>query len=353
MARKYKKKRKVGLPPGSLIHIGERRQDKTRVRAFTFNPEKFQEREVSELGKLTDYRRPGSVCWVNIDGLHEVETLSEIGRVFGLHPLVLEDILNTDQRPKTEDYNDYFFLVLKMINYTKETGEIEEEQLSLVLGKDFVLSFQETEGDVFDPIRERLRTDKSRARSLGADFLGYALLDAIVDSYFTILEGLGDRIEGLELELVTDPAPQTLRRLHEMKRTMIQLRRSIWPLREVIAGLEKSRIEIIHPETRLFLRDVYDHTIQVIDQVETDRDILSGMLDIYLSSQSMRLNEVMKVLTIISTIFIPLTFLAGVYGMNFENMPEIGWPYSYYVLWGVMLAIAGGMLIFFRRKNWL
>jgi len=353
MSRKNRKKRKVGLPPGSLIHIGERKLENIRVRAFTYNPETFSECEVTDLSKLAEVRRSGCVCWVNIDGLHDVMALEEIGRVFGLHPLVLEDILNTDQRPKTEEYEDYFFLVLKMINYYKDRPEFEEEQMSLVLGHDFVLSFQELEGDVFDPIRDRLRNEKSRIRSQGADYLGYTLLDAIVDSYFVILEDLGDRIEDMEEELVTDPKPETLRDLHGLKRRMILLRRSIWPLREVIAGLEKSRLDLIRSETRLFLRDVYDHTIQVIDQVETYRDILSGMLDIYLSSQSMKLNEVMKVLTIISTIFIPLTFLAGVYGMNFHYMPEIGWHYAYFGLWGVMLAVAVTMLLFFRRKKWI
>ena len=352
MTRRSKKKRKVGLPPGSLIHIGEVKIEKSKVQVFNYNEKTLTEKEIGSVDEVARLRSPGSICWVNVYGLHEVQVLERLGALFQLHPLVLEDILNTDQRPKTEDYNDYLYVVLKMLSFNDERGEIEEEQMSVVLGRGFVLSFQEKEGDIFGPIRDRLRNDKGRIRSQGADYLGYALTDAIVDSYFTVLERLGERIDILEEQLVENPTPASLRELHTMKREMIQLRRSVWPLREVISGLEKGSSNLIQPSTRLFLRDVYDHTIQVIDQVETFRDILSGMLDIYLSSSSIRLNEVMKVLTIISTIFIPLTFLAGVYGMNFKNLPELGWRYGYFMLWGVMLTVVGVMLLFFRRKHW-
>jgi len=293
------------------------------------------------------------VTWINVDGIHQVEILERLGEYFGLHPLVVEDILNTDQRPKVEDFGDYIFIVLKMFYYDDSADEIVTEQISLTLGPTLVISFQEREGDVFNPIRERIRSEKGRIRKMGADYLAYVLVDSIVDSYFIILEKLGEKIEDLEEELVTDPRPETLQTIHNLKREMIFLRKSVWPLREVVSGLERGESPLIQESTGIYLRDVYDHTIQVIDTVETIRDMLSGMLDIYLSSVSNRMNEVMKVLTIIATIFIPLTLIAGIYGMNFRYMPELEWPWAYPMLWLIMLAIGVLMLIYFRRKRWL
>jgi magnesium transporter len=290
---------------------------------------------------------------MNVDGLHQVEILEKLGECYGLHPLVLEDILNTDQRPKMEDYGEYIYIVLKALDYNDKSNEIETEQISLILGSNFVFSFQEREGDTFDPIRERIRNGKGRIRSMGADYLAYALVDSIVDNYFIILEKLGEKIEFLEDKLVSHPTPETLQTIHHLRREMIFLRKAVWPLREVINSLERGESSLVKESTRLYLRDVYDHTIQTIDTIETYRDMVSGMLDIYLSSVSNRLNSVMKVLTIIATIFMPLTFLAGVYGMNFKYMPELGWRWGYPLIWLIMVGIGVLMLIFFRKKKWL
>jgi magnesium transporter len=280
--------------------------------------------------------------------------LEQLGERFGLHPLVVEDILNTDQRPKLEDYGEYLFIVLKSHYHSDgESGDAEIEQISLVLGPNYVLSFQERAGDEFEPVRERIRSNKGRVRRQGADYLAYSLIDLIADTYFLVLERLGERMETLEEELVTDPTTETLQAIHKLKREMVFLRKSIWPLREVIGALERGESPLIQDTTGVYLRDVYDHIIQVIDTVETYRDMLSGMLDIYLSSVSNRMNEVMKVLTIIATIFIPLTFVAGVYGMNFKHMPELEWPWAYPLVWLAMIIIAGLMVAYFRRKRWL
>lgn len=293
------------------------------------------------------------VTWLDIDGVHQPEILEAVGTHVNLHPLVIEDIHNTYQRPKVEDYEDSLYIVLKMISWNETLTEIQAEQVSLILGKNFVASFKEDPGDIFDPVRLRLREGKGRIRKLGADYLAYSLLDQVVDNYFLVLENLGEQIEDLEEELITNPDASTLQVIYHLKRELIFLRKSVWPLREAIGTLVRGESPLLQPDTLLYLRDVYDHTIQVIDTIETFRDMVSGMLDIYLSSISNRMNEVMKVLTIIATIFIPLTFIAGVYGMNFANMPELQWSGGYYMVWGVMIAIFIGMLIFFKRKEWL
>ena len=291
------------------------------------------------------------VTWINVDGLQEVDIIKKVGEEFNLHSLVLEDIANTGQRPKIEDFSDYVFTVLKMIQYTQE--EIRTEQVSLLFGIDWVLSFQESSGDTFDAVRNRLRASESRIRKRGPDFLVYSLIDSIIDNYFVVLEKIGERIEEIEDELIYNPVPETLQKLHDLKREMILLRKSVWPLREVISRLERWESKLIKKSTDIFLRDIYDHTIQVIDAIESFRDMLSGMLDIYLSSISNRMNEVMKVLTIIATIFIPLTLVAGVYGMNFRFMPELGWDWGYPFVLLFMLGIGIIMLFYFRNKKWL
>jgi magnesium transporter len=289
-----------------------------------------------------------------VDHIDDVKMVEGLGECYGLHPLVLEDIMNTDQRPKIEDYGEYAFIVLKMLHYQERSGQIEPEQISLILGQNFVFSFQEGKtGDVFGPIRDRIRNGKGRVRKMGADYLVYSLVDAVVDNYFVILEKLGERVEFLEEELVAQPTPRTLKEIHSLKREMIFLRKALWPLREVIGVLERGESPLIRESTRIYLRDVYDHTIQVIDTIETIRDMVSGMLDIYLSSISNRLNAVMKVLTIIATVFMPLTFLAGLYGMNFKHMPELEWPWGYPMVLMIMLAVASSMLIYFKKKKWL
>jgi magnesium transporter len=344
--------KKVGLPPGALVHIGEKKADKARITIIDYDEVQFQEKDVEAIEECFPLKDKPAVAWINVDGIHQVEILEKLGDCLGLHPLVLEDILNTGQRPKVEDFGDYIYIVLKMF-YSDENDEIAEEQLSLILGPSFVISFQEREGDVFSPIRERIRSARGRVRKMGADYLAYALLDSVVDNYFVVLEKLGEKIEFLEEELVTNPTTETLQVIHDIKREMVFLRKSVWPLREIISGLERGESALIQESTLIYLRDVYDHTIQVIDTVETFRDIISGMLDIYLSSVSNRMNEVMKVLTIIATIFIPLTLIAGIYGMNFQYMPELGWRWGYPLVWLVMLVIGALMLVYFRRKGWL
>jgi len=349
-----KRSKKAGLPPGTLVHIGEKTPERTKITILDYDETNSQERETDIVGECLLFRDRPTVTWINIDGVHSVEVLEKLGECYGFHPLVLEDVMNTDQRPKMEDYSDYVYIVLKMLRYSDKNGGTVSEQISLIVGPNFVFSFQEgIEGDVFGPVRERIRSDKSRIRKMGADYLAYSLIDAVVDNYFSILEKLGEKIELLEEKIVGNPATETLREIYFLKREMIFLRRAVWPLREVISAMERGESPLIRESTRVYLRDIYDHTIQIIDTVETFRDMASGMLDIYLSSASNRMNAVMKVLTIIATIFMPLTFLAGIYGMNFKYMPELEWRFGYPLLWTVILAITVTMLIFFRKKNWL
>jgi len=350
----HRRSRKAGLPPGSLVHVGEKKSERTKITIMDYDGKAFQEKEAKSVEDCFSFKETATVTWINIDGVHDSELVGKLGSHFGVHPLILEDIMTTAQRPKMEDLGDYIYVVLRMLTCEKDKDGVFSEQVSLILGPNFVISFQESAGgDVFDPVRDRIRTGKGRLRTLGPDYLAYALIDAIVDNYFLVLEKIGERVEVLEEDLVTNPDQETLHEMHVLKREMIYVRRSVWPLREVISGLERAESELIRQSTGIFLRDVYDHTIQVIDTVETYRDMLSGMLDIYLSSVSNRMNQVMKVLTIIATIFIPLTFLAGVYGMNFKFMPELEWRWGYFVIVGIMLAIGITMLIIFRRKKWM
>jgi magnesium transporter len=342
---------KSGLSPGTLVYVGEKRVEEVVITVFDYDDKRYEEREVESIEECFPYRDQPTVTWINIDGIHQVEIMERIGSHFGIHPLVIEDILNTHQRPKMDDLDNYIFVVLKMLNYG-EYG-IDAEQISIILGQNFVISFQERKGDVFDPVRERLRKNKGRIRRVGADYLAYALLDSVVDNYFAILEKTGERIEILEEELVENPSTRTLQEIHGLKREMIFLRKSVWPLREVISGLERGESSLIKETTVIYFRDVYDHTIQVIDTVESFRDMISGMLDIYLSSISNKMNEVMKVLTIIATIFIPLTFIAGIYGMNFGYMPELEWHLGYFAVLSVMGIMALGMVVYFRKRKWL
>jgi magnesium transporter len=349
-----KRSKKIGLPPGTLIHIGDETMKDVKIMVIDYKDDQFQEKEVSSLDECISFKDKDSVTWINVDGIHQPDILEKLGHCYGLHPLVLEDIMATDQRPKMEDFGDYLFIVLKMIDYSGKNGGPEIEQVSLILGRNFVLSFQEgKEGDVFDPVRERIRTGKGRIRKMGPDYLAYSLIDSIVDNYYSVLERLGEEIELIEDQLVTDPTPAPLRVIHRLKRDMIFLRKSVWPLREVISGLERSESSLITNATVIYLRDIYDHTIQVIDTIETFRDMLSGMLDIYLSSSSNRLNAVMKVLTVIATIFMPLSFIVGLYGMNFKYMPELEWRWGYPVVLIVMAVIAVWMLVLFKRKKWM
>jgi len=345
---------KVGLPPGTLVHVGEKKGEEVRIRIMEYNEERLQERELPDLDAFSPSGDASTITWLNADGLHRIDIIEKIGKLYGLHPLTLEDVLNTGQYPKMENYREYLFIVMKMLYFNERTTEIEEEQVSLCLGPNFVVSFQEEAGrDVFESVRLRIRNGKGKMRSMGADYLIYSLIDAIVDSYFVILEKLGEKIETLEEKVVTEPTEQVLRAIHRLKREMIFLRKSVWPVREIISGLERGDSHLVSDAMHVYLRDVYDHTIRIIETIEADRDILSGVLDIYLSSISNRINAVMKVLTIIATIFMPLTFLAGVYGMNFKHMPELEWRWGYPSVLLFMLFVGISMLLYFRKKKWL
>ncbi len=344
--------RTVGLSPGTPVYVGEERTEPAQVELIDYDDTRIDERIIEDAGEAARLRESPTVTWLNVTGVHDVPLIERLGEALGLHPLVVEDVCHTDQRPKLDDYGDYIYLVVRMLRRTPD-GALESEQISFVLAPNLVVSFQEKPGDVFDPVRLRIREHKGRVRRLGADYLLYALLDAIVDHYFIVLEPFGDHTEELEERLVSSPGPDALRTIHGLRRELVYLRKSIWPLREALSALQRTESTLMRKTTVVFLRDLYDHSIQVIDTVEAFRDTVSGMLDIYLSSVSNRMNEVMKVLTIIATTFIPLTFIAGVYGMNFMFMPELRWPWAYFVVLGLMAAVAVVMVIYFRRKRWL
>jgi magnesium transporter len=343
---------KTGLPPGTPVYIGADKGARLNVSVLDYDEAGVRERDITALDQCLALQGAPGVTWVNVVGVHDVEVLQRLGQCFGLHPLVLEDIPNTEERAKLEDYDDYIFIVAKAFD-TGEDNQVNAEQVSIILGRNFVISFEEQESPVFDPVRDRIRNGRGLIRKAGADYLAYSLIDAIVDRYFVVLETLGEKIEDLEEELVTNPTPATMQVVHRLKSEMILLRKSVWPMREVIVSLARGESGLIRDNTAIYLRDVSDHAIEVIDTMETYRDMVSSMLDIYLSSISNRMNEIMKVLTIIATIFIPLTFVAGVYGMNFRYMPEIGSRWGYPVVLGVMALAAAGMLYYFRKRKWI
>jgi len=354
VARLIKNKpKKIGLDPGSLIYVGDKEKQAITISLFDYKADHFIEKNVLSIEDLLAYKQSETTSWINIDGVHEVEILEKIGKHFDIHPLTLEDILNTNQRPKLDEYPNYLYIVLRMFFLDEKDKSLKNEQVSLILTKNFVITFLEDIGDVFDPVRERIRKSATRLRELGTDYLAYTLIDSIVDSYFHILEKIGEEVEGLEDNLVLQPNKNDLQAIHLLRREMILLRRAIWPLREVVSAMQRNENQFIEEKTRIYLRDVYDHTIQVIDTIESYREMVVGMLDTYLSSTSNKLNEVMKVLTVISTLFIPLTFLAGVYGMNFRHFPELGYDWMYpWGFWTITLFVVLGMAVFFKRKNW-
>jgi len=343
-----KRSEKSGQPPGTLVHVGEQKIAKTKIALIDYDETHFEEKEVNAVEECFPFIYKPTVTWINIDGLHQVPIIKTTGKRFIIHPLVLEDILNTGQRPKVEYFEEYIFVVLKMIIYDEKEHEAKTEQISFLIGSNFVVSFQEMGGDVFNPIRERIRSSKGSIRKMGADYLAYTLLDAVVDNYLMIIEQLGEEIEDMEDELLSEPTSKTLQEIYRLQRDLIFLRKSVLPLRNVIESMDRGGSPLIKESTGIYLRDVQDHTIQVIDNIETYQNIVSSMLDTYLSSMSSRTNEVMKVLTIIATIFIPLTFIAGIYGMNFNhdaspwNMPELNWGFGYISVVGVMIIVALG-----------
>lgn len=344
---------KKGLRPGSLIYIGEQKVDKVRIRVIDYDEANISEHTFETIEETFSFKDKTSISWINIDGLHDIEVIRKIGDHFGIHNLVLEDILDTNKRPTIEDYGDYIYTTLKMLYYDEERNIIMEEQFSLVLFDQTVISFQESLGDTFEPVRKRIRRGKGRARKAGSDYLAYILIDAVIDNYFVVLEILGETIEVLEDELVNDVSDETLKNIHTLKREMVLLRKFIWPVRELINEFDRTESPLIDKETSIYLRDLYGHIVQLIDTMEAYRDMVSGMLDTYLSISGNKMNEVMKTLTIMASIFIPLTFIAGLYGMNFENMPELHKNWGYPVVLGIMVVVAIALVYYFRRKKWL
>lgn len=348
---RHKRSKKTGLSPGSLVHVGAQYAEKSKITFIRYNENIFEEKEVDSIAGLLSEKTRDEIVWINVDGL-DAKLIEDIGGIYDLHPLILEDILNTDQRPKTEDFGNYIYIVLK--NYSSsDSGNLPSEQVSLILGEKFILTFKEKETSLFEPIRERLRGNKGRIRKTGADNLAHALIDNVVDNYFFVLEEFEERIEYLEDELIRKTTPVNLQAIHSLKRELIVLRKTLWPLREAISTLERSDSGLITPSTNIYFKDIFDHIIAIIDTVDTYREMLTGVLDIYLSTASNRLSEVMKTLTIIATIFMPLTFLAGVYGMNFKYMPELEWRFGYFGILAVMIGVALLMVKYFKNKKWL
>jgi len=348
--------RKAGLVPGTLVHVGDLDQHPVRITLINYDADHVAERELTSADECPECKDDKTVTWINIEGVHDAAVVERIGTAFGLHPLVMEDVMNTEQRPKIEDYDDYLYIVVRMLyerpGDDEDSLEIDSEQVSFIVGPNVLVTFLEDPGDVFDPVRKRIRENRGRVRKYGTDYLAYALIDVIVDNYFTVLERFGDLTEDLEQEVMGDPTIETLHAIQQMKRAMIQVRRAIWPLRDVVSVLVRGDSSLIKKATVVFLRDIYDHVVRVVDVVETQREMLGGLMEIYLSTVSNRMNEVMKVLTVIATVFIPLTFIVGVYGMNFVNMPELHWRYGYWFTWGVMVVVVGVMVLYFRRKKW-
>lgn len=341
----------IGAPPGTMFYSGDQSGKRVKITLIEFNETEFFEQEFYDLNDCLHHVKPNMVKWINVEGVHDTALIGRISQLYNIHPLTQEDIVHVDQRPKFEEYENYILTIMKMILYG---DEVFAEQLSIILFKDTVISFQEPDGgDAFDIIRERLRACKGRVRRLGADYLFYALMDAVVDYYFNAIEKIGDKIERIEEEIINEPRQNSLIELYRLKREVIYLRKQVWPLRDMLSNLLRSESEFITDNTLLFLRDLQDHSTRIIDSVETYRDLLSGIMDIYLSTNANKMNEVMKVLTIMSSIFIPVTFIAGVYGMNFEFMPELKSPYGYAVVWLIMLSVMGGMIIYFRKKKWI
>ena len=355
--KRYTKKRskKAWMAPGTLMHIGEKTVDITGVTVIDYSETELREETLHQIEECFLLKDKPTVTWINLEGIHDIPLIEKLGACYQIHPLTLEDILNTDQRPKIDDMENYIFIVLKMLHYNDQGTDIVSEQVSLILGNNFVFSFQEgIKGDVFEPLRQRIRGSKGKIRKMGADYLAYAMLDGIVDNYFAVLEKLGEQIELLEEEVVTEPKPETLQKIHYLQTgDALYTDDASGRCAKSLLRSRSGNQTLIKESTEIYLRDVYDHVVQIIDTIETFREMLSSMLDIYLSSLSNRLNQVMKVLTIIATIFIPLTFLAGLYGMNFKYMPELEWQWGYPFVLTIMISVVCIMLYFFRKRKWL
>lgn len=344
---------KAGLPPGSLVHVGSVKTDRPEISLIAFDAEGVEEKRFTSIAESRSYQPGREHLWLNVYGLQDAEILGEIGRRFGLHPLVLEDILNTHQRPKIEDYGDYLYFVLRVFEYDAHTRVLGSDQLSIVLGKNFVLTFQERRTGHFEPIRERMRAPKAPILRHGTDYLAYALLDAVIDQYFVVVDHLGDSAEELEDEALARPSPTLLQTINQVKHDTQLVRRAIWPLREVLNGLLRGESAFFSSETRLYLRDIYDHTIHVIETLDAVRELLGDLMDIYLSAMSNRLNVEVRILTVLTTLFLPATLITGIFGMNFERMPLLQDPMGFDLALTLMGGVAAAMAAMFWRRNWL
>lgn len=344
--------KKSGLPPGTLIHIGKKRASKVRITAIDYTESLYNESEFQDISNCFPFKETSSTSWINIDGIHNTEIIEALGNHFGHHPLLMEDILNTLSRPKLEEYEDYLFLNLKMLGIGKDQNAIISEQVSLILGKNYVISFQEQPGDIFDSIRVRIRESKGNIRKRKADYLFYRLIDTVVDHYFFIIEHLSERIEKLEDIILVTQSTHILHQIQDLKTQLIQIRKAISPLREAVSLLQKDEVKLIHKNTLQYFRDVYQNLIQVSESIDIYREMTKNLMDLYQSGINNRMNQVMQVLTVIATIFIPLTFIVGIYGMNFDNMPELHWKYGYFIIWGIMVTVVLFMLKYFKRKKW-
>jgi magnesium transporter len=352
LKRKKKTSTKIGLPPGSMIHVGEQKVEKVKLTLIEYDKNNFESFEINSVEEIEPFAETPHVTWVSVCGLHETDFLKQIGEKFKVHPLNLEDILNTDTRPKVEITEEYLFIVMRAFIYNKEHNILEPEQVSFILGQNFLFSFTEKSDEMFNPVRDRIFSQLGKIRNRGADYLLYALLDVVVDYYFLALEKTEERIELLDDEVIINPSKSQVEKIYNLKNLLLMLRRSVHPLREIINQLIRDDIELINENIEPYLRDLYDHTIHVSESIELQRDITTGLMETYLSMMSHKMNEVMKVLTVIATLFIPLTFIVGIYGMNFKYMPELDVPWAYYVVWGVMIAIVLTMLFYFKRKKW-
>ena len=344
---------KSGMPPGSLVHVGDTLKTESRISLIDYSAEHIEEQAVYEIEEILPYKDKETVTWINIEGLKNTALTESIGNAFNIHPLVLEDILNTHQRPKFEEYEDYLYIVLKGLSLGSERLSVNYEQISIIVLDNFIFTFKEVEDNLFAPIIKRLKNDKGKIRNLGTDYMAYAILDMIVDQNFVLLETLDEILDSIEDELLTDPKPKTLATMQQIKRELVSIRRSVLPVRDMLNAIIRSDSPLIHERVHIYLRDVHDHALRISESIESYRDILSGLLDIYVSSVSNKMNEIMKILTVFASIFIPLTFIAGIYGMNFEYMPELQWKWAYPVLWIMFITIPAVILIYFRRKKWL
>ena len=345
--------KKAGLAPGTLAQIGEQKVETATITIMEYGETTLHEEVVESPSHCQPFVDTSKVTWIDVEGIHDFDMLREFGEMFNLHPLVLEDIVNTNQRPKIDDHGDYIFVVMKLLFLDEETERLATEQISLVLGRNFVLTFQEIKRGILNPLRMRIRDSKGRIRRRRVDYLFYALIDVIIDDYFIVLEKLGNELEALEEEVILDPNPDVLKRIFNAKVNALVLRRAIWPLRDLTNVLVRGESSLLGEDIEHFLHDLHDHTVQLLETVGIIREMVTSMSDLYLSVANNRMNEVMKVLTMMATIFIPLTFIAGIYGMNFKLMPELEWRWGYFAVLGFMVAVGVAMVAYFKRKKWL